>query len=458
MWFAAWIGCNAPPRAVDVVEGEAVVETVAPAASAHAGAGPAVVYAAPEGGWTWADPRGDTVVPFVQGVPRAAAEARGNRFVLAEAVQVLQRDDALPVGSSALGGRELLDLCGDGDLLWVTVADGVVVWRGDVLADLVVDEAPPAGPVACGGALAGERVAWVADGTRVHALGARNEVFDLLETHDLGAPIDGLAVDGEGHAWVAAGGRLHRRSAGAWSRLRLPSEVSGVLGGQRSQGVWALTEEGPAFVPSGIAAPTAVRPSSAPGFATSRQGSWATDDLGRLLVRDADGLHRVSVDRPLWVEGLEGIDVLGEVVTLRLLPTSAAEATLRVLVGATEVPVGADGLAVLDAAELPAGEQPVRAVASYPDGAITLVERTVIVAPAGGITWTDHIGPIHERSCVLCHASTTETILDGPGAWEDQIGPILEQVESGAMPLGRPDLSPEQIALIEAWADGGFLP
>ena len=382
--------------------------------------------------------------------------------MLAEnAVYALFDGLATRVGEAALEGVEILELCGDGQLLWLTTADGLVAWRGDVLAELEIDGQPAHGPVACGGQLAGEQIAWVADGELVHAVAARDNEFSVFVSEDMGGPVTGLATDGEGRPWAVVEEELWvRTDTDTWTQVKLEREaITAVLGGARASGVWALAPD-PVFVPLDLES-SALRPVEGPGFTTPPNSRWHTDGLGRLVVLDSVGLHRLSMDRPLWIEGIAVGDELTEATEVQVLATLPAEVE-RITVELPELDAtfeaDENGRALVDLAGLPPGGFTLLLRASYDDQGETVVEWPVSLSPAGGITWVDHVQPIHEASCVLCHANSAETILDGPSAWQGQIDNVLVQVESGAMPLGRPPLSAREVALIEAWEEGGFLP
>lgn len=91
------------------------------------------------------------------------------------------------------------------------------------------------------------------------------------------------------------------------------------------------------------------------------------------------------------------------------------------------------------------------------------------IAPGEMLTWDEHILPVMQRHCVLCHGasggldlSTYGAALAGGNSGRaivpgDARGSLLYQVLLGplddipAMPLGQPRLPDETIALIEAW-------
>ena len=80
----------------------------------------------------------------------------------------------------------------------------------------------------------------------------------------------------------------------------------------------------------------------------------------------------------------------------------------------------------------------------------------VQVAVTGPITWDGHIGPLYDERCAHCHDNGTETVLTGPENWQARLEDILTEVSLGRMPIGGAQLTDGEIAMIEAWADGGF--
>lgn len=460
MLFAAWIACTPGSVSLPIDDHEVTIEALAPPGTEGlATSGPAVIYAEGER-WQWVDPRGSEIIEHgTGGLPIAAGESRGERFVLAGEVHVLLDHGAVGIGPDALADRDLLDLCGDGEQLWLTTSAGVVIWRGDVLAELTLDGAPARGPVACHGSYLGEPAVWVADGSDIHAITTRTNPFEPLVTEPLPGTIEAVAIDATGRPWAAAGGALFRRRDGHWQRVRLGSPVWNVLGGASAAGVWAITKAGPRFVPNGER-PTALRPSGGPGIDTEPLGRWLADGAGRLLVRDEAGLHRLSVGRPLWLDGLRSGDMVAEPTWLELHPTLPQEVeSITVRVPTAELELAVSGSSVLlDPGRLSGGRHNLEVVVSYVGGEQTRALRQfVTTGAAGAITWAQHIAPIHQDTCALCHDNAAETILDGPEAWEGRIDDILKQVRSGAMPLGRSPLATEQISVIEQWAEGGFV-
>ncbi|MEM6931366.1 MAG: hypothetical protein AAF602_30830, partial [Myxococcota bacterium] len=453
MWLAWFVACGPDDaETIDVVDVAPWVETLLPGAvGGHAAAGASVYAVTPEGG-RWFDAAGrSTVYGDAPSGPLGIGELGGDRLVLADGLLALREPATIDLGLSL----EPDALCVDGAEAFLSTADGLFVWRPPDLTELRVDGAALPGPMACGGSLDGERVVWVADGSQVHAIASNAVAAVVFDSVDLGAPVDAVAIDGRGQAWAAAGGALHRRTGATWEELVLPDDVAGtigaVLGGARSTGVWVVGADGPHWLDGRLARPD--------GLGEPR-GPWLTDGLGRLVVHDGAGLHRIAVDRPLWVEGVTPGTIVTEAVMLRVVPTAPDELTALTLslVGAdatAELEVDEVGSARLDPVVHPPGAYVLTAEATYPDQAATFAIDVELVA-LGAITWDAHIGPLHEARCAVCHTGSTETVLDGAEPWAGQIEAILGNVRSGAMPLGGPALTDGEVRQIEAWRDNGF--
>jgi hypothetical protein len=74
------------------------------------------------------------------------------------------------------------------------------------------------------------------------------------------------------------------------------------------------------------------------------------------------------------------------------------------------------------------------------------------------VTWDEHISALHEARCARCHTDSTETILADFASWQDRYSDIVEQVQSGAMPLTGTPLTNDELSLVGGWGNGGFLP
>ena len=416
------------------------------------------VVAAWESAWIWLSP---IEIPLEVPAPthklQGAATVSGERIVLAEQMWAL--------GGSAPVDLELLPvlpgvpqaMCDDGDLVWIGTDGGLVVWNGSTVFDVRVDGAPVTGPLACGGMRFGEQVAWVGVGERVTAIAGAPDRIAAFDTAVFNAEVQSVAVTSQGDAWLVTENLLFRHTADeGWVDQRLPALAFEVLGGPQATGVWITSDRGLWWAngDGGF-----VEPTSGPGTDTEAIGGWQADALGRLLVRDEAGLHRLAMNRPLWLNAPPSGAVVAEPTAITVVPTAPEEISalsLELVEEGLTLEL-TEGTAVLDPGAVSPGSHTLRATAEYASGPV-IEERTLELLPLGAITWSDHIAPLHEDSCAVCHTGSTETILDGAAAWAAEIDRILENVESGAMPLGGPPLEAGTIALIRAWRDGDFPP
>jgi hypothetical protein len=99
------------------------------------------------------------------------------------------------------------------------------------------------------------------------------------------------------------------------------------------------------------------------------------------------------------------------------------------------------------------GEYELYAELTYEGGERVEARLPVSVAPL--TTWSDHIGPLHERACASCHSGTGARDLTGPTRWLENINDILFVVRMQSMPIGAPPLSAEELDLIERWQLAG---
>ena len=71
-------------------------------------------------------------------------------------------------------------------------------------------------------------------------------------------------------------------------------------------------------------------------------------------------------------------------------------------------------------------------------------------------TWDADIRPLFQERCQACHSADANTPLPDAAAWERNIDNIIDEVSSGAMPLGGDPLTVDEIALIRGWKRGGY--
>ncbi|MCO4769145.1 MAG: cytochrome c [Deltaproteobacteria bacterium] len=419
----------------------------------------------------------DEVVPL--GGYRALVRSGNELFLYDEGLPDLTVVD---VGDYALVGGATLR----GDVPVVVTGTDVRVWTGEGLATSAVSEllgGPPTSVRDRGGELWLQTPAElhrVADGRvdrirfgdqpvdKAFALGATPDgktvlwarhkagVLGMLiegwETvdHRTGLPADMLAADSEGNLWALAGSALWWRSVeGAWARFDVDEPVLAVSADPGAPGAWVQTESsllharGETLIDTG----------------RSYSGVLRVDDLGRLLVPTASGVERLALDRGVAVRGVQHGERLANAVTIELFPSRLGVVTdLTATLDGEPVALEdgrfrleLEGLSTLDSHTLSAH-------AVWDDGGeADSLPLTFSIDPIGNVTWANDIEPLYLEECARCHDGDTDTRLDTPALWEEQIDDVLFNVRSGAMPIGDP-LNDAQIAAIEAWWLGGFQP
>lgn len=356
--------------------------------------------------------------------------------------------------ADALDGPAL-EIAAAGGTLWLRNAGGVRVLRGGALVAMALPELTFTGPLAAGVGTDGTALAWIGAGERLVALSA-----DGALRVDRALAVESLAVDGAGWVWAASDGELVRGAVdGPWHHYVFPDPVTSVTADPGAAGAWvragsaiyhaSAAEEGHFELLAGELAPT--------GF--------ATDPLGRLLAWDGSDLHRVTAGRVIAVLGLEDGAVVDNGATVTLLPTAPAEvASMTVTVDGTVIPAepADDGswVGTVDAVSFAGeGTRSLVATATYTEGQrATSNPVRFTVGSIGEVTWSQHVLPLYQAKCALCHDGDSATVLDGADVWQARIDDILVQVEAGSMPLGRDPLTDGEIAVLTTWRDGGFLP
>ncbi|MCB9696901.1 MAG: cytochrome c [Alphaproteobacteria bacterium] len=446
---------STPPPVFQVVQVEPAVEIL------HEGPVDAAVPAG--AGWiglvdgerTWTTGEGEVIALGPGAIPRGAAEAWGTLWLLDDdGLSVRVGDQLVDAGLGGLLPGAATALHADGDDLWIETDGGLVLWSKEQLFAVAIDGAPAEGPAAPGAVLYDEKVTWIAHGHAVHALAGNGFAWKVFETRDLGGPIDAVQVVGD-RVLVSVGGKLWIRDGSGWWSPTIDEPVGTLLGGLG--GAWEIGTAGPRFVAEDAlwAGPDGAIPEP--------PGRWWVDELGRLLMRTDTDVRSIALHRPLRLTGVAPGEVIDTQRTVTLVPTAPEHLDALALswVHATEpeVPIALSGdQATLDPSGLLPGTWTLRGEATYDDRDPSVVEVPVLVELVGGVTWTEHIGPLHERTCAVCHEGDADTVLDGPEAWEAHIDDILLNIGNGNMPLGGPRLSAAQVDLVQGWKDGGFLP
>lgn len=405
--------------------------------------------------------QGDAIVLVEAGSP-VPTTLDQNRLGLVDAARLPGRqllvatDDDLRVWvderlePSELGdavGGPVAALAPQGEILWLSAGGALYRLQGSQLDRLDLAGATPTGPLAAGPQAGG--TLWVA--TDEGLLGLDGATLELLEEQpdvDAGS----LAVDAAGEVYAVDADALWHRQAGSghWTRYRADAALLSVHASPEAAGAWIRTD-GPLLHVQG----ETFRRAEPSGVQVAR-----ADELGRLVLSDGAAVLRVGIGRAVAVVGLDDGDRLAGQHELLLAPSRVGEVVaLSATVDGQPLEVDLDaGVVLLDAAAYAAGEEHAfQALARWDDGveASSPVLRFT-VDYTGDVTWIDDVEPLYQERCAICHGGDSETQLHSAELWEANIELILQMVSSGAMPIGGDSLSASEIAMLEAWRDGGF--
>lgn len=384
--------------------------------------------------------------------PLAAASLVDDALlVAAEAGVFVEAGGALvpsPVGE-LVEGVTALHRTADG-ALWILDASGLHVYRDGALSGVSPGPMSP-GAMTAVGAWEGTPALWVVGDEALYALGFTGgelQAWSLVPE----APVAGVAVNADGGLWVAAEGSLsHMASDGTWHDFVLPFEVTGLAAHPEAPDVWldaggALWQlrDGRVRAIEGI-----------PSYA----GLRAEVDGSVLLFGDA-GLARVRPGRFVYLGGVDEGGVVDRAVTITIEATrpELVESITAALDGAEPSPLeGPPWQLTVEPGPVPEGAHTLRVVAEYSDGERALAELRFTVQ--GPPTWEADVEPIFVEHCDACHgergyAHRMETME----TWVDEIDDIIDAIENNRMPLPpNPSVTPEQLDVIRAWAETGFL-
>jgi hypothetical protein len=293
----------------------------------------------------------------------------------------------------------------EGPALWVRLADRVLeVWRDRTGALRTARLVLPSVPTELVGDATG--TGWLVLDGRLHSVGLDRQLVDhgVAVERLLGSSLAReVWIFGRDERWLHADGRLHRALAldvSAEAPLALGLDGSLYEGGSRVRRFAPrpdVTIEGP---PDGV-----------------------------LLVTPAQFVLRVE-GSPTVEARLDGAPVEVERDPLR---------------------VGVDPSALTD------GPHELRFEVRFEDGTLPFVARRGFQVVSNA-TWSVHIQPLYEAECASCHGpeGPALTRLDAREDWVAQAELILMNLEDGRMPLGRPPLTPNDVAYVQAWILAGF--
>jgi len=266
----------------------------------------------------------------------------------------------------------------------------------------------------------------------------------ILETHP-----DAIGGDATQTGWLVIDGRLH--SIGADRRLTDRGVgVRRLVTSALSREAWAIDDAG---------------------------GTWLHADGSLLEVRDvtldSDAPMAVAADGSLYVSGstierfaprrrarVRGPEDGSLLVTPQTFTVDAEGApAIAAWIDGEAVEVAADPPRVeLDPVALGEGSHALEIRVSYDDGTLPVTDRRSFEVITDA-TWSEDVAPLYEAHCASCHGpeGSAVTQLGTMEDWQSRIEVVIQNVDQGRMPLGRPPLSRREVALIEAWQVGGFL-
>lgn len=417
-----------------------------------AAAGGGAVAASWEGtSWLWSALDEPVVLSLTEGPVSAAASTQdGVWVVLDDALYlfdgVLRRVD----WADDLGGP-VVDLETVGQALYLSTQTGLFRRSEGLLTQLYFDGQTPTAPMALGGTSSGVPVLWIGQSNGVYALDPVSG--EVIEGLALDAGADDVAVDASGLLHVLSDGQVQVRQGSEWTVLNVEGAV-GLIAEASAEGVWIATATG--WMHQGREGQNHVL-----DVDPTLDADAHIDGLGRLLHTDAAGLWRTAANRPVEVVGLYAGDRVEAPMVVSFVPTAPDDVlnlTARVvrLGDAIDVVVADDWTATIDPLGLVFGNWTLEVDTTFVNEAAGRGEVTLQMAASGGASWFEHIEPIYLQHCSQCHDGATETVLEDLEDWSASIDVILEKVISGEMPLVGSKLSDGDVALIQAWAAGGF--
>lgn len=291
--------------------------------------------------------------------------------------------------------------------------------------------------------------AWLQQGD-VLALLVRSEAGWSLEEHWEIPGLRDFEVDGDGGVWATEGLDLHRRTGPlAWEVEVLPAPVAQLAAHPDAPGIWVQTTEGSFHGDS-----SGVSPVELP------QGWWlGADSLGGLVVRTETDLVAARVTPGVQLLDVpEGsVDGIGDIeITAQVRPLEGIEGLELTVAGeAVSISQSPPFQARIDTTGLARGRNALALTVRWQDGQTHAIE-SALRSDAGVVTWRQHVQPIFQDRCQVCHGGSADTVLETASDWQENLALILEQVEQARMPLGDEPLPDEEIELIRAWRDGGF--
>ncbi len=259
---------------------------------------------------------------------------------------------------------------------------------------------------------------------------------------------EALAGDADLNAWIVLEGRLH--SVGRDRRLVDHGlRVARILASPRANEVWVLDDDGGTWLFADG------RLMAVPDLQLDPKAAMAVAADGSLYVSDR-GVRRYLPRHAVRMTGLSEGAILAAPRTVRI--EAPGDPRVEVRIDGEPMAIQLDPWRVtIDPEAWEPGPHELVVQVVYDDGTLpTTIRRAFEVVPR--VTWSDDVRPLHEEHCAMCHgpSGSATTRLADRDDWESRIDTILENVERGRMPLGRPPLSRADVAMIRAWKFGGF--
>jgi len=332
--------------------------------------------------------------------------------------------------------------------LWVATEERLYLFRDETLTEVRVEgmsladvSLAPRAPLSV----------WAATPTRllqVHVESTSRALSATEVARPTGA--SALAVDADSTLWLVSDGMLWSlRSDLHLENYELPFVPTALFAARDAGDVWVQAEDGSFYHQL---------------YRVFRLvDSMPLSDVhhgpeGTLYARVGDTIRRVRARHPITVEGLHSGPILSATRIEVLLPNLDHVVEVRAHAGAAVLEVaGTPPSFTLEPGPIPVGAHRLTVEADYDDGTLTAVFEAPIDI-ATDATWTNDIEPIFQNYCADCHGERgpSPTRLDERELWVERSDRLIENVVTGRMPLSRPMLPPSDIALIQAWASGGF--
>jgi hypothetical protein len=341
--------------------------------------------------------------------------------------------------------------------VWVATDAALYLFRDETLVPIELDGGPVVGaalaPYVVPVDAAGSAAVWVGTSEGLYRLSVRPDAasFTALRMTQPEAARS-IGTDQSGTLWIAGDAGLSALDLGLrFQAFAVDGRPVRVLASSDSDDVWIETERGFVLERDRV----------------FRAASVALDGLllgpgGATYARRGAAVSALFARHPIALEGLYDGPILEPTRVELRLPAIEHLVAVRAWAGNTELPVtpgsGATGPSFLiEPGPVPVGPHPLRVEADYDDGTLRAELRRPIEITTQA-TWTNDIEPLYARHCADCHgeAGPSPTRLDTLDAWRTLAERIVENVETGRMPLGRPALSSAEVARIQAWSSGGF--